>query len=83
MIQVISVVGALLILIPFAANQINRLNRDSVAYQLMNLAGSGILAIIAVIERQYGFLLLEGTWALVSLWGLISVWRSRSAGRRH
>ena len=80
MIQVISVVGALLILIPFAANQINRLNRDSVAYQLMNLAGSGILAIIAVIERQYGFLLLEGTWALVSLWGLLSVWRGRSAG---
>ena len=81
MIQVISVVGALLILIPFAANQINRLNRDSVAYQLMNLAGSGILAIIAVIERQYGFLLLEGTWALVSLWGLLSVWRGRVAGK--
>ena len=83
MIQVISVVGALLILIPFAANQFNRLNRDSAAYQLMNLAGSGTLAVVAVIERQYGFLLLEGTWALVSLWGLISVWRSRSAGRRH
>jgi len=73
MIQVISVIGALLILIPFAANQINRLNRDSAAYQLMNLAGSGTLAVIAVIEQQYGFLLLEGSWALVSLWGLISV----------
>ena len=47
MIQVISVVGALLILNPFAANQITRLNRDSVASQLMNLAGSGILAIIS------------------------------------
>ena len=79
MIQVISVVGALLILIPFAANQFNRLNRDSAAYQLMNLAGSGTLA-VAVIERQYGFLLLEGSWALVSLWGLLSVWRGRAAG---
>lgn len=75
MIQFISVAGALLILIPFAANQIGRLNRDSFAYQLMNLFGSGTLAAIAIIERQYGFLLLEGTWALVSLWGLATVLR--------
>lgn len=75
MIQIISVLGALLILIPFAANQVDRLNRDSFSYQLMNLVGSGTLAAIAVIERQYGFLLLEGTWALVSLWGLATVLR--------
>ena len=73
MIQVISVIGALLILIPFAANQFERLTRDSFVYQLMNLAGSGTLAAVALIERQYGFLRLEGTWALVSLWGLVSV----------
>ncbi len=81
MIQVISVVGALLVLIPFAANQFDRLNRNSFAYQLMNLAGSGTLAVVAIVERQYGFLLLEGTWALVSLWGLLSVWRGRVAGK--
>ena len=78
MIQFISIVGALLILIPFAANQFGRLNTSSLAYQLMNLLGSGTLAAIAVVERQYGFLLLEGTWALVSLWGLISVLRGQT-----
>jgi hypothetical protein len=77
MMQLISIVGALLILLPFAANQFGRLNASSLAYQLMNLLGSGTLAVIAVIERQYGFLLLEGTWALVSLWGLIAVWRGK------
>ena len=77
MVQFISVAGALLILIPFAANQFGRLNASSLAYQLMNLLGSGTLAAIAVIERQYGFLLLEGTWALVSLWGLLSVLRGK------
>lgn len=81
MIQIISVVGALLILIPFAANQVDRLNRDSFVYQLMNLLGSGTLAVIAVFERQYGFLLLEGTWALVSLWGMVSVLRQRPAAK--
>jgi hypothetical protein len=77
LLQIVSVAGALLILIPFAANQFGRLNSSSLAYQLMNLLGSGTLAVIALIERQYGFLLLEGTWALVSLWGLLSVLQDR------
>ena len=73
--QVASVLGALLILAPFAAVQFGRLAPSSVAYQALNLLGSGILAAIALHDRQYGFLLLEGTWAIVSLWGLLKVLR--------
>ena len=58
--QVASVLGALLILTPFAAVQFGRLAPSSVAYQALNLLGSGILAAIALHDRQYGFLLLEG-----------------------
>ena len=42
------------------------------AYLLLNLLGSAILAYLAWHESQWGFLLLEGVWALVSLW---SLWR--------
>ena len=73
MIQLLSVVGALLILAPFTASQMGRLSTQSLAYQLMNLAGSAGLTAVALVERQYGFILLEGTWALVSLAGLIRV----------
>ena len=73
MIQAVSIAGALLILVPFAGSQFGKLATASLAYQLMNLIGSAALTAVAVIESQYGFILLEGTWALVSLAGLARV----------
>jgi hypothetical protein len=73
--QLIQIVGALLILAAFAAVQFERMRPDSRFYLALNLVGSVILAVLAWVESQWGFLLLEGVWAIVSAWGLAGALR--------
>lgn len=75
MVQIVSVVGSLLILSAYTANQAGRLPTQRVAYSVLNVLGAGILAVVAVLEEQWGFLLLEGVWTLVSLVALARLLR--------
>jgi hypothetical protein len=74
--QVVQIVGALLILAAFTAVQLERMRPDSRLYLALNLVGSAILAVLAVSAQQWGFVLLEGVWAIVSGWGLLTALRS-------
>jgi hypothetical protein len=70
MADLLQLAGALLILVPFAAVQLGRSSPASIAYLTLNLVGSVLLGVLALAESQWGFLLLEIVWALVSAWGL-------------
>lgn len=76
--QVLQVLGALLILAGYALAQFRVLDQKSYTYLWLNLVGSVILAVLAYQERQMGFLLLEGVWAVVSAWGLVERKRSQA-----
>jgi membrane-bound ClpP family serine protease len=69
--QVVQVAGALLILVAFAGLQVGRISSESRLYLVLNLIGSAILAVLALIETQWGFVLLETVWAIVSGWALV------------
>jgi hypothetical protein len=75
--QAIAVVGALIILVAYGANQAGWLDRTRPLYSVLNLVGSVILTVIAFRSAQWGFVLLEGVWALISVPPLVKSVRVR------
>jgi hypothetical protein len=77
--QIVQVVGALCVLAGFAAAQFGVLRLESVAYLALNLVGSSVLAALAALDAQLGFLLLEAVWAVVSAWSLVKLYAKRGS----
>lgn len=69
--QLLSVAGSLLVLGAYFALQRGRLASDSRAYNALNFVGAGLMTWVAIAEWQLGFILLEGSWALLSAPGMI------------
>ncbi|MGH8505579.1 MAG: CBU_0592 family membrane protein [Stenotrophobium sp.] len=70
-VQGISLFGALLILLAFGLQQRGTWAPDARVYLWCNFIGGGILATVAWIGSQWGFLLMESVWTLVSLHSLL------------
>jgi len=69
--QVVQVIGALMVLIAYGAAQRGRWSTDQPIYLWLNLVGSAILATLAAISHNWGFLMLEGIWAIVTAGSLL------------
>jgi hypothetical protein len=81
-VQAVQIVGALLIVSAYLAFQQNRLRLDSVRFLALNTIGAGILTIVAFVDGQYGFLLLEAMWTWVSARGLRRAVKAEQAAKR-
>jgi hypothetical protein len=64
------IVSALLVLVCFLLAQLNRVNPAGYRYLITNLVGSGAMTVTAIVAHEWGFVFLEGIWALVSAWGV-------------
>ena len=81
--QILQIAGALLILVAFAALHRGTMKPNEPVYLALNLVGSVVLTAAAIVDFDWGFLLLEVVWALVSAWGLIQLARGRTPGPAH
>jgi hypothetical protein len=68
--QIISFIGALLILIAYAGHQMKMMDSGGAWYNILNFLGSSLLGYVAFFPFKIGFVILEIMWALISLWAL-------------
>ena len=69
--QVVSLLGALFILTAYGFSQAGRLTPTDRLYAVLNFVGAVLLTWVAVVDRRAGFILLEGSWAILSLLPLV------------
>lgn len=78
--QFIQIVGALLVLAAFLLAQFDILDARTFRYLIPNAVGSTAMAITAVVTGDWGFVFLEGVWAVVSYLGIVQRLVGRSPG---
>jgi hypothetical protein len=69
--QWISIAGAIMVLGAFAALQFRKVGPEQRSYLLLNVLGSGSLAVAAAMEGLWAFVVLNTVWGLVSLRSLV------------
>ena len=82
-VEVVQIVGALMLLLCYLLAQAKRMSPEGYPYLLLNLVGSLVMTITALIAYQWGFVFMEGVWALFSAWGLMQRLRAGAAKEIH
>jgi hypothetical protein len=72
--------GSLVILVAFIGVQMRKVSAVGYPYLIANVVGSVLLLVTAVIEAQWGFVVLEVAWLAVSLWSLVRLLSGRTVG---
>ena len=77
LLQVLSVIGALMVLTAYGLNQGGVWRELHTGYLALNIVGSLLLGIVAIIDQRAGFILLEFAWASLGFVGVARAVRAR------
>ena len=75
--QVLSVVGALMVLAAYALIQSGIWRELDAGYLALNIIGSLLLGVVAIEDQRAGFILLEFAWAGLGLIGVVRAIKAR------
>jgi hypothetical protein len=68
----IGFIGVTILLIAYFLNLTDKIGKDSVVYLQMNFFGAGLACLASVLMNYWPFIILEGSWALVSAIGIVN-----------
>ena len=70
--------GVFIVLVAYLFNLMGKIGKDSLLYILLNVIGGGLACLASYLIHYIPFVLLEGTWTLVSAAALVK----HATGRR-
>lgn len=75
MTDIIGSAGVGLILLAFFLSTEKLMKADSKMYFVLNIIGAGLATTASLLINYWPFVILEGTWVLVSIYGLMKAMR--------
>ncbi|MEJ7611549.1 MAG: hypothetical protein WKF88_10270 [Ferruginibacter sp.] len=75
--EILGSAGVALLLIAFLMNLLKKWSHEGLPYLLLNTIGAALACASSVVIHFIPFIILEGTWALVSLIALVKYFRNR------
>lgn len=69
--DIIGTIGVGLILLAYFLNIFSWIKKDGVLFYMMNIVGASIACFTSYLINYFPFVILEGTWAIVSVIGLL------------
>ena len=69
--DIIGTIGVGMILLAYFLNIFSWIKKDGVLFYMMNIVGASIACFTSYLINYFPFVILEGTWAIVSVIGLL------------
>ncbi|WP_367769882.1 hypothetical protein AB3G33_12210 [Flavobacterium sp. WC2421] len=70
-------IGVTILLIAFFLNLNDTIKKESIIYLSLNFVGAGIACFASLLLHYLPFIILEGSWTLVSAYGLLHYFRKK------
>jgi len=68
--DIIGSIGVVMMLVVFILNIFDFIHNDHPFYICMNFVGAGLACAASIMIGYVPFVILEGTWTLISMWAL-------------
>ncbi len=73
--DLIGAIGVFITLLAYFLIIFNFIPKDGKLFFIMNIVGAGLACYASTLIDYWPFVVLEGTWTLISVVGLVKVWK--------